>query len=358
MRKILIITPNWIGDCLMAQPLFRRLKEKLGQVALHAFAPPWVAPVLKRMPELDEVISTPFVHGPLQLKQRWRLGRSLRGLGYAQAIVLPNTWKSALLPFFADIALRAGYVGESRYGLLNLTYQLDKRNPPAMAARYAALADAPGKPVSAAWGSAAANEPHPANAARLLTDLRPSLRANQGEIAATLSQFSLENAHSMGIFAPGAEYGPAKRWPVSHFAELATRARERGTQVLLLGSAKDRAIGEAIVQQSAGAARNLCGETTLDQAMDLIAAAHWAVCNDSGLMHIAAAFDKPQVALFGSSSATHTPPLSSFARIAEIPVAQLPCRPCFARVCPLGHFKCMNDLLPARVDETLQTLLL
>jgi heptosyltransferase II len=342
MRKILIVAPNWIGDCLMAQPLLMRLKEKLGQVSLHALASAAVAPVLKRMPELDEVISTPFVHGPLQLKERWRLGRALRGLGYAQAIVLPNTWKSALVPFFADIPLRSGYVGESRYGLLNLTYTLDKKNAPPMVQRYGALADAPMQTPSA----------------KPPVFAHPALRQDRAATATAIAKFGLSAHCQIAVLAPGAEYGPAKRWPIDYFAQLARNLHAQGMAIWIVGGEKDRTIGDAMARETKLTLHNLCGNTSLDEAISLIDAATVVVSNDSGLMHIAAALGKPQVAVFGSSSATHTPPLNARARVAEIPVKDLPCRPCFARECPLGHFRCMRELTPARVgDEVAQALM-
>ena len=304
----------------MAQPLFARLREKLGAIRIDVLAPPWVAPVLARMPEVDEVIMVPFSHGALQLKARWKIGRSLRGRGYGQAIVLPNSWKSALVPFFADIPVRSGYVGESRYGLLNLLYKVQDERPP-MALHYARLSERPG---------VAPAEPLPA----------PRLEADAAAARATATRFSLPARYV--VFGPGAEYGPAKRWP--YFRELAGHMQ---LPVVLLGSAADRAAGDGI------AARNLAGETTLDEAIEILACAESVVTNDSGLMHIAAALDRPQVALFGSSSPVHTPPLSPRARILWL---KPECSPCYARECPLGHFRCMKELAPEQVRDEVKLL--
>ena len=332
LTKVLILAPNWIGDCLLAQPLFMRLKAKLGNdVRLHALAPPWVAPVLKRMPELDEVISTPFVHGPLQLRARWRFARALKGMGYAQAIVLTNTWKSALIPFFADIPVRIGYVGESRYALLNVLHKLDKHAAPPMLERYAQLAELPG---------AVPEKPLPA------PFLRHRAFADGPQQA--LAKHQLSGAGEIAALCVGAEYGPAKRWPATHFAELARSLLARGIQVWLLGGPKDSEVAQEVARLAPHAnLHNLAGHTTLDEALDLLQIASYAVTNDSGLMHVAAALGKPVIALYGSSSATHTPPHSALAQIIE--QTDLPCRPCFARACPLGHFKCMNEIAPARV---------
>jgi len=329
VAKILIVAPNWIGDALLAQPLFARLRKKLPGVVIDALAPPWTAPVLRRMPEIDDVIEAPFDHGELALFARWRLGRRLRLRRYDQAIVLPNTFKSALAPFFASIPLRAGFVGESRYGLLNVAHELDAKGTPLMAERYAQLAEKPGtKP------------------ALPLPETR--LRIDAANLALDLGRFGLSRARPVVAFCPGAEYGPSKRWPARHFAELAKKLAAMGYAVWLFGSGKDRAIGHEIAVASEGAATDLCGRTDLASAIDLLSLAEVVVSNDSGLMHVAAGVGRPVVALYGSSSPEHTPPLARAFRIVRTGIE---CSPCFARECPLGHFKCMNELTPERVME-------
>ncbi len=304
----------------MAQPLLARLREKLPNLRIDVLAPAWVAPVLRRMPEVGEVIETTFRHGALELRARWRLGRSLKARRYDQALVLPNSWKSALAPFFADIPLRSGYVGESRFGLLNLIYRSKGERAP-MALHYAQLSEKPGK---------VPHEPLPL----------PRLTVDSNAAQATVQRFGLAGHYA--VFCPGAEYGPAKRWP--GFAALAERL---SLPVVLLGSAKDHAACAGI------AGRNLAGETTLEEAIDLIACADYVVTNDSGLMHVAAALGTPQVALFGSSSPVHTPPLSERARIVWL---GLDCSPCFARECPLGHLRCLREISTARVLQEIDKL--
>jgi len=305
MPRILVVAPNWIGDALMAQPLLARLREKRPDAPIDVLAPEWVAPVVRRMPEVSEVIAAPFRHGRLQLRERWRLGRRLRGL-HTQAIVLPNTWKSALVPFFADIPLRSGYVGESRYGLLNLLY---KKQDSTMNLHYARLSAPPGTEPPA---------PLP----------QPRLEVSAGEIAAVKAKFGLRSPYV--ALCPGAEYGPAKRWP--YFGDL---SRKIPLEKAILGSAGDAEAAQGIE------GTNLAGRTSLDEAIVLLAGAAQVVSNDSGLMHVAAALARPQVALFGSSSPEHTPPQSTAARVLWL---RLECSPCFARECPLGHFRCMRDI--------------
>lgn len=334
MTKILIVAPNWIGDALLAQPLFARLRQKVPSASIDALAPPWTAPVLRRMPEIGEVLDAPFGHGELKLAARWRLGRTLRARAYDQAIVLPNTFKSALIPFFAGIPLRAGFVGELRYGLLNRVHKLDEKALPLMAERYAQLAESPGEsPV------------------RPLAEV--GLRVDPANLAAALARIGLTRARPVVAFCPGAEYGPAKRWPARYFAELATKVAAQGRAVWLFGSGADREIGEEIVRLSGGAATNLCGKTDLASAIDLLSLAEVVVSNDSGLMHVAAAVGRPVVSLYGSSSPEHTPPLSRISRVVRTGIE---CSPCYARECPLGHFKCMNELAPERVLQEIRTV--
>jgi len=325
--KILIVAPNWIGDALLAQPLFARLRKKLPGAVIDALAPAWTAPVLRRMPEIDEVVDAPFDHGELALAARWRLGRGLRSRRYDKAIVLPNTFKSALVPFFANIPLRCGFLGEARYGLLNLVHKLDAKRSPLMAERYAQLAEEPGT-----------------NAAQPLP--QTGLAVGEVNLAAALRRLGLSRAKPVVAFCPGAEYGPSKRWPAPHFAALARKLAAQGYAVWLFGSEKDRAVGEEIAAASEGGATNLCGRTDLASAIDLLSLAEVVVSNDSGLMHVAAGVGRPVVALYGSSSPEHTPPLARSHRIVRTGIE---CSPCFARECPLGHFKCMKELAPERV---------
>jgi len=288
----------------MAQPLLSRLRGEI-----DVLAPEWVAPVMRRMPEVRSVIATPFVHGPLQLGERWRLGRSLKG--YDHAYVLPNSWKSALIPFFAGIPRRTGYVGEARYGLLN------------------DLRKAPEAPMSAHYARLAGDGPLP----------QPHLRVSAAEVAQARRKFGIASRYA--VLCPGAEYGPAKRWP--YFADL---SKKMSLPAVVLGSAKDREASGGI------SGTDLTGKTSLDEAIALLAGADFVVSNDSGLMHVAAALGRPQVALFGSSSPEHTPPASPAARVLWL---HIECSPCFRRECPLGHFRCMKEMGVEMVLDQLKT---
>ena len=299
----------------MAQPLLARLRKQFPEAKIDVLAPGWVAPVARRMPEVDEVIAAPLRHGALQLGERWRLGRALKARQYDQAYVLPNTWKSALVPLFAGIPERIGYRGEMRFGLLN---RIHEKRAPSMREHYALLAG----PST--------------NESLIQSHLKVDLR----EIDDVLRKFSLEQPYA--VLCPGAEYGPAKRWP--HFAALSEKiTHER----VLLGATSDIGTAESIP------GKNLVGKTTLDEAIALIAGARFVVTNDSGLMHVAAALGRPQVALFGSSSPEHTPPQSAAARVLWL---HIECSPCYQRECPLGHFRCMKEISPDMVLSQLKTL--
>ena len=331
--KILVVAPSWIGDTVLSQPLFKLLHARHPGLALDVVAPPWTVPVLRRMPEIRQARAHNFLHGDLQLIDRYALGRTLAREHYDQAIVLPNTLKSALLPLFARIRTRTGYRGESRWLVLNDLRQLDEQALPQIAQRYAAL----GLPAGAALPA-----PLP----------QPHLTADQ--TAQTLAQLGIAHADHVIAFCPGAEYGPAKRWPAPYFAELARRLAADGHPVWLIGSGNDAPVGEEIARLAPGACLDLCGKTTLDQAIDLLASARLVVTNDTGLMHIAAALGTPLLALYGSSTPAFTPPMSEAATIMKL---DIPCSPCFERTCPLGHFDCMNRLRPENVYDRVRALL-
>jgi heptosyltransferase-2 len=286
------------------------------------------------MPQVRRVIDSPFVHGRLDFAARRAVGRRLAQEAYDQAIVLPNSWKSALPVFFAGIPQRTGFSGEARWGLLNDRRPLDKTALPLLAERYAQLAEPPGLP--------------PQRPLQL-----PRLTSTAEQQRSVRHSLGLATDAAPLVFCPGAEYGPAKRWPARHFAALATRLASPEQPAWLLGSAKDGEMGAEIERLAHGCALNLCGRTSLPQVIDLIAGARCVVSNDSGLMHVAAALDRPLVALFGSSSPGYTPPLSNRAHIATL---RLSCSPCFKRVCPLGHLRCLEDLTPDRIAAAIAEL--
>jgi heptosyltransferase-2 len=337
-QRRLIISPNWIGDAVMAQPLLQLLRRHDPYGPIDVLAPAWVAPVWRAMEEVDSVIEAPFRHGSLQLRERWKFARELKRRGYGAAYVLPNTLKFALIPWLAGIARRVGYKGESRYGLINVMHRDDRAAPRPMVSFYAALAGAP----TAEYAQPSALP-------------RPKLRVGAAEKAKALSDLGLDGGKPFVAFAPGAEFGSAKRWPTTHFARLAHTIREEypEAQIVLLGSAKDHDVCEEIAAQAA-MTKNLAGVTTLEQALALIAHADAVVSNDSGLLHIASALNRPVVALYGPTDPDHAPPFSDVAKSLSL---RLSCSPCKQRECPLGHQHCMKQLEPDMVWQPLRVML-
>jgi len=332
---ILVIGPSWVGDAVMAQSLFITLKQHRPSCRIDVLAPAWTLSLLERMPEVSAAVEMPLGHGEFGLSARLKLARQLRLRHYDQAILLPNSWKSALVPFLAGIPLRTGYIGEMRWGLLNDPRRLDKRVLPSTVQRFVALG--------------LVEPPR-----ELGTFPLPKLIIDPNDQRRVRERFSLP-AHSgkvLGI-CPGAEYGPSKRWPASHFAALARQTIEDGWDVWLFGSGNDRAIAEDIDQQTDNVCRNFAGRTSMAEAIDLLSLTDCVVTNDSGLMHVAAALNKKVIALYGSSDPTFTPPLSQKARIISL---QLDCSPCFERECPLGHYRCLRDIKPQQVLAEMDAL--
>jgi len=324
--KRLVVGPSWVGDMVMAQSLFISLKDQDPHSSLAVLAPAWSQALLARMPQVDEILAMPAGHGQLQLGARWRLGRELKEKQFDQAIVLPGSLKSALVPAFAGIPQRTGFIGEQRYGLLNDYRRLDKQALPLNVQRFLAL------------GSASHQTPE---------DIpEPTLDADQAAQQQLRQQHAIAAGLPLLVLCPGAEFGPAKQWPARHYAEVAKQKLSMGWQVALLGSTADQPICRQINASNTGACLDLSGRTTLTEAMDVISMADFVVSNDSGLMHVAAAYQRPLVAIYGSSSADFTPPLS---KNCEMLTLQLECQPCFKRECPLGHVNCLQNLLPGQV---------
>jgi len=328
-ERILVVAPSWVGDAILCEPLIALVREPYEEPVIDVLAPAWCAPVYARMRGIGEVIESPLAHGRLDFGARRRLARTIAARGYSRAIVLPNSWKSALVPWLARIPRRTGYSGEFRYGLLNDVRRLDRKARPRLVDRFAALAANP----------------------RALVPLPPApvLVPDVANRSAAVRAMHLRHDRKVAVLCPGAEYGPAKRWPPTHFADLAARFLASGMQVWLVGSPNDKLAASSVLQaagEPGRAIRDLTGRTDLGTAIDLLSLADVVVSNDSGQMHAAAAVGVPVVAVFGSSSPVYTPPLSPLAHIARIDIA---CSPCFKRECPLGHFKCMRELRPDAV---------
>lgn len=335
--RILIVGPSWVGDMVMAQTLFVCLKQRHPQCEIDVLAPEWSRPILERMPQVRQALSFPLGHGVLDLATRRKIGKSLAGQ-YDQAILLPNSLKSALVPFFASIPKRTGWKGEMRYGLLNDIRVLDKDRYPLMIERFMALAYDQDAEIP---------KPYP----------QPRLQIDEASRAEALAKFELGLDRPVLALCPGAEFGESKRWPAEHYAKVAEIKIRDGWQVWLFGSKNDHGVGEEIRERLIPGLReeatNLAGQTSLAEAIDLMSAACAVVSNDSGLMHVAAALNRPLAAVYGSTSPEFTPPLADQVEVVRL---GLWCSPCFDRVCRFGHTNCLRDLKPRLVIEALDRL--
>lgn len=339
LENILIVGPSWIGDMVMAQPLFNRLAKFNSGCRISVLAPEWTKPILSRMSEVDQALESPFKHGDLQLLNRRKYGVSLRQHDFDAAVILPNSFKSALIPFHAGIPVRIGWQGEMRNLLLSDCRRLNKINYPRMVERFVSLA-------------------YPANEHPPSDIPYPVLEVDKASCDLALKKFRLETNARIVALCPGAEFGPAKQWPAQHFSSLCRKLIEKGWQVWIFGSNKDTGISSQIVSglssEHAESCIDLCGRTDIGEVTDLLSLATVAVSNDSGLMHIAAAVKTPVVGIYGSTSPGFTPPLGERVSVVN---TDIDCRPCFQRECPLGHTRCLSELEPDRVLGELMDLL-
>lgn len=333
VNKILVVGPAWVGDMVMAQSLFRLLKYRDPDVVIDVLAPAWTFSLLSCMPEVSSAIALPITHGELKLGARYRLAKQLRAHQYTQAIVLQNSFKSALIPWLARIPIRTGWLGEYRFGLLNDIRHLDKKRYPLMIEQFMALGLPKGTPLPTPY-------------------LYPAFHVQKEHaiVIAEKLQLALSDRPVLAISA-GAEFGPSKRWPLEYYAEIANHQLSQGFDVWLFGSPNDRPITDEIMVRTGHRCKNIAGRVALSESIALLSVASGLVTNDSGLMHVAAALNKPLIAIYGSTSPTFTPPLSEKATLLTL---DLPCQPCFKRICPLVHHRCMRDLTPDRVLSLIQ----
>lgn len=329
-NKILIVGPSWVGDMIMAQTLFKLIKSEQAETLIDVLAPAWNFPVLACMPEINEAIELPFKHGDIKLFARYAFAKKLKNKNYTQAIVLPNSLKSALIPWFANIPKRTGWLGEYRYFLLN-DLRLNIKQYALMIEQYMSL-------------GISANKILPKNY------VLPALMLNQTETDLILNKHKISLDKPILALAPGAAYGSAKRWPAKYFATIANDKLIEGWQVWLFGSRDDKVIADEIMQLTQQQCRNFSGELALNETIALLSIVNGIIANDSGLLHIAAALNKPLIAIYGSTTPRFTPPLSPNAQIVK---KDLACQPCFKRECPLKHHQCMEDLLPETIFQAI-----
>ncbi len=331
-EKILVLGPAWVGDMVLAQSLFITLKQQNPNCQIDVAAPAWTLPLLERMPEITHAVALPFKHGEFAFWERIRFGKSLRNASYTQAIILTNSLKSAILPFAANIPRRTSFLGEMRYGLINDIRPLDKTKLPRTVDRFVTL-------------GLAKNTKLPS----ILPN--PKILANNKHALAALTKLGHKKPSQKVLgLCPGAEYGEAKRWPTEYYAEAAKAALAKGWEVWIFGSEKDIPYTQKINQLTENRCLDLGGKTNLGEAIDLMDLCDTVISNDSGLMHVAAALDKNLIAIFGSSTPHHTPPMSNKSHIEYL---GLPCSPCFERICPLKNpddqMQCLKKITPKSV---------
>lgn len=337
MQKILIVGPAWVGDMVMAQSLYKTLIDINPECIIDVMAPSWALPLAKLMPEVRNVISLSCEHGELGIRKRYKLGKQLVKEKYDQAIVLPNSFKSALVPWFAKIPQRIGWLGEFRHVVLNDSRKLTPELYPSMLQRFVALAYPSGKEVVFAQCP------------------KPSLKMDLRVVEKIMRQYKLSYQDKpLLALCPGAEYGPAKRWPAEYFAELARKKIQDGWQVWLFGSKNDEPVAIEVQKQADNQCVNLVGKTQLVEAVNLLSLAQVVVANDSGLMHIAASLNRPVIAIYGPTPVRYAPPLTAKAKLLS---TNLSCQPCSQRVCPLQHWQCMRDIKPKQVNAAIEELI-
>lgn len=336
--KYLLIGPAWVGDMIMSQVVPLLLTQQHASVEIHLAAPASTLPIAQRMPQITATHLLPFGRGKLEFKARLQWAQQQKALGFDRAIVLPNTWKSALL--VQGIAQRTGWRGEWRYGLLNDCRILREADYPLMVQRYAALAYAAGDLLPEQL-------PKPALAVDLVAQARLA------------EQWGYRPSRSLVVLCPGAEFGAAKRWPIEYFAALAQQLLYDGHQVWVMGSVKEQVLAAQITAQLSAPEgyRDLTGRTSLLEAIDLLALANAVISNDSGLLHMAAALNRPSVAIYGSTPSSLAPPLMAASRV-QILEKNLSCQPCLQRTCPLQHLNCLREIMPQQVHQALQQLIL
>ena len=338
-EKVLIVGPSWVGDMVMAQSLFISLKQQNPNSSISVIAPPWTKPLLDRMPEVDEGIDISIAHGELKWAERRAIGKSLRSSGFTSSIILPNSLKSALVPYHAKIRNRTAWRGEWRNLLLTDCRVLDKEAFPRMVDRFVGLA-------------------HPVSKNPSVNIPRPRLSINSENVDEVLERFRLSKGPRTVAICPGAEFGKAKQWPVEHYGTVCAQLISEGWRVWIFGSINDapaaQTLLEFIPRASVSEVKDLTGKTSLAEAIDLMSVVDAVISNDSGLMHIGAALDKSVIAIYGSTSPEFTPPLADSVKLM---FTDIECRPCFKRDCPYGHLRCLKDLQPSRVLDAARGLI-
>ena len=316
----MVRSPNWLGDEVMALPAVRNLKTMLGNDPLVVAAPEKLAALWRKCPFVDQVIA---LEKPKNLQAT---ALQLRAGKFGSAVLLPNSLRSAAEAWLAGIPQRFGYARGGRGLLLTHTIPAPARNPVRLHQHFYYL-----DLVTALGGPSDASLPQLRKGAVIVTGWRGLVLA----------------------ICPGAEYGPAKRWPVGNFVAVARHfIATRKAKIVLLGAAADMPIAEAFARQLPEA-ENRVGKTSLDEFMAALVSAQLVLCNDSGAMHVASALGVPTLAVFGSTEPQLTGPMGAGSRVLR---HHVPCSPCFLRECPID-FACMKSITPDTAIAAAEALL-
>jgi len=317
IEKLLIIPQNWLGDIVMSQTLLKRVKSENPNTEIDILVNSTFKSLVERMPEINKAVILDSGHKELGLLKRLNLARRIKG-NYDQSIVLSRSIKSALIPFFAKIPIRTGELGESRYILINDLKKFTKEDRRKTAFRYVSMFSKKEEVLDEKY--------------------YPSLQSDPENIEILSDKYKLNLDKKIIIFAPGAAFGPSKMWPVEKFKELGEKLN-KDFFILILGSNNEKNIGDKIVTNKNMI--NLCGETSITDAVDLMHISEFCVSNDSGLMHLASATNTKSISIYGATSPELTPPLTSNK---EIHYRGISCSPCFEKKCKYGHYNCLVEI--------------
>ena len=317
-QKLLIIPQNWLGDIVMSQTLLKKIKSNNPKTSIDILVNSSLKNLVERMPEINKVIILDCNHRELGLFKRLRLAKEIKKSSYDRSIVLSRSLKSSLIPYFAKIPIRTGELGELRYLLINDLKEFSKESRRKTASRYISM--------------------YSDNNEELSENYYPSLDSNSENIKNLSEKYDLKKDEKVIIFAPGAAFGPSKMWPVNKFRELGKKLNN-DFKILILGSNNEKSIGNDIVTNKNMV--NLCGKTSIADAVDLMHISKFCVSNDSGLMHLAAATNTKSISIYGSTSPDFTPPLT---KNKDIHYKGMSCSPCFEKKCKYGHYNCLVDI--------------
>ena len=317
IEKLLIIPQNWLGDIVMSQTLLKKVKSENPNTVIDILVNSTFKSLVERMPEINKAVILDSGHKELGLLKRLDLARRIKG-NYDQSIVLSRSIKSALIPYFAKIPIRTGELGESRYILINDLKKFTKGDRRKTAFRYVSMFSKKEEVLDKKY--------------------YPSLQSDPENMKILSDKYKLNLDKKIIIFAPGAAFGPSKMWPVEKFKELGEKLN-KDFFILILGSNNEKNIGDKIVTNKNMI--NLCGETTITEAVDLMHISEFCVSNDSGLMHLASATNTKSISIYGATSPELTPPLTSNK---EIHYRGISCSPCFEKKCKYGHYNCLVEI--------------